>query len=53
MTLFLLALAAMLAAGALGAAGVYLLFGLGWTLLFLAGCSAGLSIVLLRGLTNG
>jgi hypothetical protein len=35
---------------AFGAAGIGILFGLGWSLIFLAGASALLAVVLARGL---
>lgn len=53
MNLLVAALLALALAAALGAAGVLTLFGVGWMLIFLAACSAGLAIVLLRGLIHG
>jgi len=42
-----------IAAVVLGATGIGVLFGAGWTLLFLAASSAGLALVLARGVTAG
>lgn len=41
----------LLAACGLGSAGVFVLWGLGWTLLFGAACCVGLSVVMVRGLS--
>lgn len=42
-----------LAAAALGAAGIAMLAGLGWTLIFLAVCCVAVAVLLARGLSNG
>ena len=48
-----LAAGLLLAGVALGAAGIALLAGPGWTLLFLGACSIGLALVMARGLNGG